>query len=99
MGRRKTRVTVVQWASVPLALGSVSSPTISAAGGTTLTVRGSGFQAGVKVADRGQAPTTTLMDMNTLIAVSPAVPIGPQQLTLTNVNGETVTMDAVVIAN
>jgi hypothetical protein len=41
----------------------------------------------------------TLVDMNTLTVVSPAVPTGPQQLTLTNVNGETVIVDAVVIAN
>jgi hypothetical protein len=36
-------LTVVQLASVPLALGSVSSPTIPVGGGTTLTIRGSGF--------------------------------------------------------
>ncbi len=92
-------LTVVQLASVSLALGSVSSPTISAAGGTTLTIRGSGFHAGIKVAIGGKPTLTTLGDMNTLTVVSPAVPTGPQQLTLTNVNGETVTMDAVVIAN
>jgi hypothetical protein len=90
---------VVQLAAVPLALGSGSSPTISAAGGTTLTIRGSGFQAGIKVAIGGKAGTASLVDMNTVTVVSPAVPTGPQQLTLTNVNGETVTVDAVVIAN
>jgi hypothetical protein len=92
-------LTVVQLASVPLALGSVSSPTILAAGGTTLTIRGSGFQAGIKVAIGGKPTMTTLLDMNTLIVVSPVVPAGTQQLTLTNLNGETVTVDAVVIAN
>jgi hypothetical protein len=92
-------LTVVQLASVPLALGRVSSPTISPAGGTTLTIRGSGFQAGIKVTIGGKPATATLVDMNTLIVVSPAVPTGPQQLTLTNANGETVTVDAVVIAN
>jgi hypothetical protein len=103
MGRRKNAaLTVVQLASLPLALGalgSVSSPTISAAGGTTLAIRGSDFQAGIKVAIGGKPTTTTLVDMNTLIVVSPAVPSGPQQLTLTNMNGETVTVGAVVIAN
>jgi len=96
---QKAALTVVQLASVPLALGSVSSPTISAAGGTTLTIRGSGFQAGIKVAIGGKPTMTTLLDMNTLIVVSPVVPAGTQQLTLTNLNGETVTVDAVVIAN
>jgi IPT/TIG domain len=92
-------LTVVQLAAVPLAQGSVSSPTISAAGGTTLTIRGSGLQAGIKVAVGGKPTMTTLVDMNTLTVVSAAVPTGPQQLTLTNMNGETVTVDAVVIAN
>jgi hypothetical protein len=92
-------LTVVQLASVPLALGSVSSPTIPVGGGTTLTIRGSGFQAGIKVAIGGKSATATLVDMNTLTLVSPAVSSGPQQLTLTNVNGETVTVDDVVIAN
>ncbi len=92
-------LTIVQLAAVPLALGSVSSHTISVGGGTTLTIRGSGFQAGIKVAIGGKLTMTTLVDMNTLTVVSPAVPTGPQQLTLTNVNGETVTVDAVVIAN
>jgi hypothetical protein len=38
-------------------------------------------------------------NMNTLTVVSPAVPVGPQQLTLTNSTGETVSLDAAVIAN
>ena len=92
-------LTVVQLAPVPLAIGSVSSPTISAAGGTQLAIRGSGFQSGIKLAIGGKPTMATLVDMNTLTVVSPAVPTGPLQLTLTNVNGETVTVDAVVIAN
>jgi hypothetical protein len=39
------------------------------------------------------------LPLNTLIGVSPAVPDGPQQLTLTNATGETVSLDAAVIAN
>jgi hypothetical protein len=64
-----------------------------------LTIRGSGFQPGVKVVIGGKPTTATLVDMNTLTVVSPAVPAGPQQLTLTNANGETVSADAVLIAN
>jgi len=100
MGHRKTqRSRLCQLASVPLALGSVSSPTISVGGGTTLTIRGSGFQAGIKVAIGGKLTMATLVDMNTLTVVSPAVPTGPQQLTLTNATGETVSLDAAVTAN
>ena len=56
-------------------------------------------QAGIKVAIGGKPTMTTLVDMNTLTLVSPAVSTGPQQLTLSNVNGEPVIEDAVVIAN
>jgi IPT/TIG domain len=92
-------LTIVRLASVPLAIGNISSPTISAAGGTQLTIRGSGFQSGIKLAIGGKPATATLVDMNTLIGVSPAVPAGAQQLTLTNATGETVSLDAAVIAN
>jgi hypothetical protein len=92
-------LTVVQLASVPLGIGSVSSPTVLAVGGTSLTIRGSGFQSGIKIAIGGKPATATVVDMNTLTVVSPAVPAGPQQLTLTNANGETVSVDAAVIAN
>ena len=92
-------LTVVQLASVPLAIGSVSSPTISAAGGTSLTIRGSGFQSRIKVAIGGKPATATLVDMNTLTVGSPAVTSGPQPLTITNTSGETVSLDAAVTAN
>jgi len=92
-------LTVVQLACVPLAIGSVSSPTVSVAGGTSLTIRGSGFQSGIKLGIGGKPATATLVDMNTINVVSPAVTAGPQQLTLTNANGETVSLDAAVIAN
>jgi hypothetical protein len=92
-------LTVVQLASVPLAIGSVSSLTIPAAGGTSLTIRGSGFLPGIKSVIGGKAATAILVDMNTVTVVSPAVAAGPQRLTLTNANGETVSVDAAVIAN
>jgi IPT/TIG domain len=92
-------LTVVQLGAVPLAIGSVSSLSIASRGGTSLTIRGSGFQSGIKVVVGGKPATATLIDMNTLTVVSPAVLPGPQQLTLTNANGETVSLDAAVTAN
>jgi IPT/TIG domain len=64
-----------------------------------LTIRGSGFLPGIKVAIDGMPATAGLVDMNTLTVVSPAVAAGAQQLTLSNANGETVSLDAAVIAN
>jgi IPT/TIG domain len=92
-------LTVVQLASVPLAIGSISSPTISAAGVTSLTIRGSGCQPGIKLTIGGKPATATFVDMNTLTVVSPAVTSGPQQLTVTNTSGETVSLGAAVTAN
>jgi large repetitive protein len=88
---------VVQLAAVPLAISSVSPSTVSVAGGTSLTIRGSGFQSGIKLGIGGKPAMATLVDMNTLNVVSPAVTAGPQQLTLAN--DETVSWDAAVIAN
>ena len=56
-------LTVVQLASVPLAIGSVSLAAISAPGGTTLTIRGSGFQPGIKLVVVGQPAKAILVDM------------------------------------
>jgi IPT/TIG domain-containing protein len=92
-------VSGVQLASVPLAIGGVSSLTTPAAGGASLTIRGSGFQPGIVLAIGAKPATATSVDMNTLTVVSPAVMADPQQLTLTNANGETVSLDAAVIAN
>jgi large repetitive protein len=90
---------VVQLAAVPLAISSVSPSTVSVAGGTSLTIRGSGFQSGIKLGIGGKPAMATLVNMNTLNVVSPAVTAGPQQLTLANANDETVSWDAAVIAN
>jgi hypothetical protein len=89
----------VQLACVPPAIGGVSSLTTPAAKGALLTIRGSGFQPGIKLAIGGKPATATLVDMNILTAVSPAVMAGSQQLTFTNANGKTVSLDAAVIAN
>jgi len=67
-------------------------------GGTSLTIRGSGFQTGIKVTIGSKASSATLVDMNTLTVVSPAVRVGPQQLILTNANGET-SLDAAITAD
>jgi hypothetical protein len=92
-------VSGVQLASVPLAIGGVSSLLTPAAGGASLMIRGSGFQPGITLAIGGKPATATLVDINTLTVVSPTVRVGSQQLTLTNANGETVSLDAAVIAN
>jgi hypothetical protein len=92
-------LTVVELASVPLSIGTVSPAAGPAAGGTQITIRGSGFQNGVKVAFGGVAASVTFVDAGTLRVATPALKSGAQQITVTNPDGETVTLDAAFTAN
>jgi IPT/TIG domain len=92
-------LTVIQLASVPLGIGTISPATGAASGGTTVTIRGSGFQNGATVAIGGKSASVTFKDTNTLTVTTPAVGAGPQQIVITNPDGETVTLDAAFVAN
>jgi IPT/TIG domain len=96
---QKAGVSVVTLAAVPLGIGTITPATAAAAGGTTLTIRGSGFQSGTKVSIGGQSATVTFVDINTLSVVTPAVTAGPQQLMVTNPDGESTSLDAAITAN
>lgn len=87
-------LTVAQLANVPLAIGTIAPSSGLAVGGTTLTIRGSGFHSGTTVTIGGKAASMTFIDMNTLSVVTPAVPAGPQQVVVTNPDGESVALDA-----
>jgi hypothetical protein len=97
--RLNAALTVVQLAAVPLGIGTITPSTVSAAGGATLMIRGSGFQSATTLTINGKPSTVTFKDSNTLLVVTPALIPGPQQITLTNPDGETVSLDAALIAN
>jgi hypothetical protein len=92
-------LTVVQLASVPLAIGSLTPVSGPAAGGTPLTIRGSGFQSGMTAKLGGISAAVVFKDTNTLTLTAPATSSGPQQLILSNPDGETVSLDAAFTAN
>ncbi len=92
-------LTVVQLAVVPLGIGTVSPATVAAAGGAILTIRGSGFQSGATVAINGKTASVTFKDASTLSVVVPGLTPGSQQITITNPDGETVSLDASFTAN
>jgi hypothetical protein len=92
-------LTVVQLANVPLGIGTISPATAPAAGGTTLTIRGTGFQSGTSVTIGGKTASVVFKDMNTLTVVTPSVTAGPQQIVITNPDGEKVTLDAAFAAS
>lgn len=92
-------ITIVTLAVVPLGIGTLTPANGVAAGGTTLTIRGSGFQNGATVTIGGKAATVTFKDMNTLTVITPALPAGAQRVTITNPDGETIALDAAFLAN
>jgi hypothetical protein len=92
-------VTIVELANVPLGIGALTPVNAPASGGTTLTIRGSGFQNGATVTIGGKTATVTFKDMNTLTVVTPALPSGAQRVTITSPDGETVSLDAAFTAN
>jgi hypothetical protein len=92
-------LTTVQLANVPLGIGSVTPVSGPAAGGMTITIRGSGFQGGIKVTIGGKAAAATVTDMNTVTVVTPTLSPGTQQIVITNPDGECVSLDAAFLAN
>ena len=92
-------LTIVQLAAVPLGIGTIVPSTVSEMGGATLTIRGSGFVSGVTITINGKAGTVSFIDANTLSAAVPALTPGPQRITITNPDGESVSLDAAITAN
>jgi hypothetical protein len=92
-------LTIVQLATVPLAIGTISPASTSASGGATLTIRGSGFQSGSTVAIDGKSAATTFKDLNTLAVTTPPLTPGPQQIVITNPDGNSYILDAALTAN
>lgn len=92
-------LTMVQLAAVPLGIGTIQPSTVSAAGGATLAIRGSGFINGVSLTINGKAAAVAFRDVNTLSVTVPALITGPQRITITNPDGENVSMDAAITAN
>jgi hypothetical protein len=92
-------LTIVQLAAVPLGIGTISPSSVPAAGGTILTIRGSGFQSATTVTISGKTASVTLMDASTLSVVTPSLTPGPQKITISNPDGESVSLDAAFTAN
>ncbi len=92
-------LTIVQLTSVPLGTGTLSPASGPAAGGTSVTIRGSGFQSGTTATIGGNKVAVNLKDMNTLTFVTPKMTAGPQQFVLANPDGETTSLDAAFTAN
>jgi hypothetical protein len=91
-------LTVIQLVSMPLGIGSLSPASGAAAGGTSITIRGSGFRSSTKATLGGKSANVTFKDVNTLLMTTPVLSAGPQQLILSNPDGESVSLDAAFVA-
>jgi hypothetical protein len=87
-------LTVVDLGIAPLSIGHLS-PT-AASPGTSIQVRGSGFASGISAQVGGQSANVSLTDENTLTLTMPYLSAGTYNLTLTNVDGSTYTLQSAI---
>ena len=81
-------------------ISPVNSPTIqtvsptsgSSAGGTTITITGSGFQAGLVVTLGGERQTVEVPNSTAILMTTTAHDPGPVEVIVTNLNGQTATL-------
>jgi len=92
-------IAVIKLADVPLGIGTLSPSNGPAGGGTQITMRGSGFQSGIAVSIGGKPAMASFKDMNTLLITVPALSSGARRLTVTNPDGESVSLDVAFLAN
>ncbi len=86
---------VVRVVAAPVALSITSVSPSSALPGTTVTIRGTGFQSGATVTFRGVAATGVIfVDSTTIRAVVPAIPPGNAPVVVTNPGGESATFNS-----
>jgi len=85
-------LTIATLDSVPLSIGSVNP--MSAASGTQITIRGSGFVQSSNVSVNNTPATVTFVDANTLSVIVPFLPAGPAQITVNNPDGQIYSLDA-----
>jgi hypothetical protein len=91
-------LSVVQLTRVPLGIGSITPATGAAGGGTSVTVRGSGFVNGASISIGGTNAAATFIDVNTLKFTTPTIFAGAQRIVITNPGGESYSLDAAFLA-
>lgn len=87
-------LTVVDLPSPPLSIGYLSPVTGPVGGGTSVTIRGSGFQSGATVTLGGVEATATFVDSSTLQFVTPAGSEGGARIVVQNPDGTSYGLDS-----
>ena len=91
-----TGITVAELNRVPLSAGTVTPA--ARVSGTTLTIRGSGFENGAVASFGTVQGSVTPIDSNTLHVVVPVLPAGPVRLTVRLSDGRQYSIDDAFIA-
>jgi IPT/TIG domain len=91
-------ITIVQLDAVPLSVGHLSPNQISAGGGASVTIRGSGFAPNATIAMGSAHPVATVVDSNTITLTAPSLPAGAIRVTVTNPDGHSYSLDAAITA-
>lgn len=89
-----TGLTIVELASVPLSIGSLTPEEGTSAGGIEVVIRGSGFQPGTVVRFGKVELISRFVDENTLRVTTPSLPVGPVRVSIRNPDGEEYILDA-----
>ena len=90
-GVTKSGITMMVLNTVPLSIGNLLPSFGLPSGGSTITIRGTGFQTGATVTFSGVPAATMYVDQNTLTAVLPALPAGWQDVSVSNTSGASYT--------
>lgn len=83
-------LTIVDLGNPPLSVGHLSQP--SAAAGSQIQVRGSGFENGITATVGGISASLVFTDSETLTLTIPSTSAGPQDIVLSNPNGTSYTL-------
>jgi hypothetical protein len=87
-------LTIVNLANPPLSIGYLSPAAGSASGGTTIKIRGSGFQPGAAVTIGGVTVPGTFVDSSTLQVSTPSGSTGGARVSVRNPDGTSYFIDA-----
>ena len=92
-GKSASLASAFTYITATFSVKSVSPLSGPAAGGTTVTINGSGFQSGASVNFGGLGATSvSLTNSSTIVAVTPVHSSGPVTVTVTNTSGDSATL-------
>ena len=91
---QKSGVAVIDLANAPLSIGSLTPNRGAAAGAVPVVLRGSGFLPGSSITIDGRQTAVQFIDSTRLVLTTPSVTAAKDNVTVTNPDGTTYSLDA-----